>query len=116
MVFREVIATLPYADTTTSSTSTTSCNGGKLITPSDKDTLLTQVILPDRKKTMCYVLGRALLTGKDIATAAPARDPVTGEWVVDVHFANNDFVGKVAASWSARTWQSSSITSFSPLP
>jgi preprotein translocase subunit SecD len=54
-----------------------------------------QVILPDRKRTSCYVLGPAIVTGKSIGSASSNYDPSQG-WVANVHFKNNDFLDKIA--------------------
>ncbi len=106
-----IVATRPEAGATTTtaakgSTTTTTvpaqagnatCQDGKLVTPAEKNTAeAQQVILPDRKKTVCYILGPTLLTGRSIGTAQAVIDPQTGQWIVNVHFKNNDFVDKVA--------------------
>ncbi len=91
LVFREVIATLPYGGS-----GQQTCNSGKRVTPNKDDTLVAkQVILRDRKKTVCYVLGPALLTARDIASADATTDPTTGAWQVSVHFSNDDFVNTI---------------------
>jgi preprotein translocase subunit SecD len=92
LLFREVIATLPYSG------GADSCGGGTRVTPSAKDTpAARQVILPDRQKTVCYVLGPSLLNGQSISSATAEQVPTTADWSVTVHFSNNDFVTKVAS-------------------
>ncbi len=104
LVFREVVATLPFGDSTSRTTpdrtpspppGVTSCKGGALVTPSNEDTPASlQVILPSRDKTLCYVLGRALLTGRSVSSAVAMKDP-NGGWDVSVHFSNDDFVNRI---------------------
>ncbi len=104
LVFREVVATLPYEDATaltmptrtpSSTPEATSCNGGKLVTPGNKDTLAApQVILPDRDKAVCYAIGPTLLAPRNITESVAAKDPMGG-WDVSVHFGNDDFVQKI---------------------
>jgi preprotein translocase subunit SecD len=105
LVFREVISTMPFEDATSGSTPTgnrpssppggPSCKGGELVTPSRADTLgARQVILPDREKTVCDVLGPVLLAPRNIANAEAVKDPMGG-WDVSVHFSNDDFVQKI---------------------
>jgi hypothetical protein len=106
LVFREVFTTLPFDDLSSGSTpasstpnlppQVTSCKGGELVTPSNEDTPASrQVILPDREKTRCYVLGRTLLSARNISRAVAVMGP-TGGWAVTVHFSNDDFVKRVA--------------------
>ena len=59
----------------------------------------TEVVLPDRKRTSCYVLLAAVLTGKSIGSADAQYDSSRSQWVVQVHFRNNDFVEKVAGPY-----------------
>jgi len=49
--------------------------------------------------TLCYTLGPVLLTGHNIGSALARRNLTTSAWSVDDHFANNDFVEKVAAPY-----------------
>lgn len=105
LVFREVITTLPYGhlvppSTPASSTPSSlaqlaSCDDGKLVTPSNEDTsAAVQVTLPDREKTVCYVLGPVLLAPRNIAKVVPVKGP-RGDWAVQVRFSNDDFVKKI---------------------
>ena len=61
-----------------------------------KQTPGAQVVLADVQKLSCYVLGPTLLTGRNVGSADAVSDPTTGAWDVNVHFANDDFVQKVA--------------------
>jgi preprotein translocase subunit SecD len=72
------------------------CMDGKLVTPRAKDKPEATVILPDRDKTVCYLLGPTVLNGKNVGSADKVVNPENGEWIVNVHFKNNDFVTKVA--------------------
>jgi preprotein translocase subunit SecD len=55
-----------------------------------------EAVLFDRTRTNCYVLGPALLTGDRVDAASAMFDQNQRQWVVDVHFATNEFVTKVA--------------------
>ncbi len=86
--------------TTTAPQQVNSCQEGKLVTPDDKDTADNpQVILPDfapdGKHTVCYVLSKTIMTGRNIGSADKTVDPQTGAWQVSVHFKNNEFVDKI---------------------
>jgi preprotein translocase subunit SecD len=82
--------------TTVAPQQTSTCEDGKLVTPEAQNTAdAKQVILPDTKKQICYVLGATALTGRNIGTASATLDPSQG-WLVQVHFKNDDFVKKVA--------------------
>jgi preprotein translocase subunit SecD len=70
------------------------CRDGAAVTP---DRPLQQVILPDKDKLYCYLLGPTILTGRGIGSATAIVNTTTGQWQVDVHFKNNDFVTKVAS-------------------
>ncbi len=70
------------------------CQDGKLVTksnPADK-----QVVLPDSKNTVCFLLGPTIMTGRNVGSADAIVNTNTGAWEVNVHFKNNDFVEKVA--------------------
>jgi hypothetical protein len=104
--FREVLNILPYRGQASSSSSpggvasgTTSCEGGALVTPRSKQAPGAKVVLPDRKKTACYLLGPTLLTGHNIGTADAVSDTTTSAWIINVHFTNNDFVTKIAVPY-----------------
>ena len=89
--------TKPVA-TTTTTPGETSCEALIKSSPADTDSA-TSVVLPDRKKTACYVLGPAVVTGKSVSTASAAYDSNTSQWVTNVHFKNNDFVTKIAGPY-----------------
>ena len=90
--FREVEASIPYVGATPST-----CENGRLVTPAASDTASRPAVLADRAKTACYLLGSVLLTGRNIASAEAVVNPTTATWEINVHFANNDFVRKVAS-------------------
>jgi hypothetical protein len=109
LAFREVRGILPYRGGATPSSSkggtasaSTSCEDGALVTPRAKQTARDSVVLPDRSHSTCYLLGPTLLTGHDISTADAVIDPTIAEWTVNLHFANNDFVAKVAVPYVGR--------------
>jgi len=56
-------------------------------------------VLPDRKRTACYVLGPAVVTGKSVGSAGTSYDSTRSQWTTDVHFKNNDFVEKIAGPY-----------------
>jgi preprotein translocase subunit SecD len=106
LVFREVLALVPYDSASTSfpsppisaglSAADTSCEKGKRVTSPQRVRAATDVILADRKKTACYLLGPTLLTGHDIGTAAAVIDQTTATWIVNLHFNHDDFVTTIA--------------------
>jgi preprotein translocase subunit SecD len=57
-----------------------------------------QVVLPDRAREACYVLGPAIVTGKSVGSANAVYDTTQG-WVTNVKFKNNDFVDKIAGPY-----------------
>jgi preprotein translocase subunit SecD len=92
--FRLVQGTVPYSGRPAFATAREStCENGKAVTP-DRPEL--PVIRPDKDKMLCYVLGPAILTGRNIGAATATVNKSSGAWEVDVHFKNNDFVDKVA--------------------
>jgi hypothetical protein len=100
--FREVLGEMPYrlsstsAGTSAGPSASSSCPGGRLVTPRAKQTPERRIFLTDRQKSVCYALGPALLTATD-ASADAASDPTTSDWVVNVHFTRDDFVREVAS-------------------
>jgi hypothetical protein len=107
--FREVLSTYPYrgglsqqSNPGAVSSTETSCGGGALVTPPAKQTPSGSVVLPDRNKSACYLLGPILLTGHNISTADATIDPTSAAWIINLHFANNDFVTKVADPYAGR--------------
>ena len=90
--FRLVEGTIPYSGKAAKEPNST-CRDGAAVTP---DGSAQQVIRPDKDKIFCYLLGPTVLTGRNIGSAAAVVDAATGQWQVDVHFADNDFVTKVA--------------------
>ena len=56
----------------------------------------TQAILFDRKRTNCYLVGPTLLTGAAVSKATVRYDSQVEEWVVNLHWSNDDFLRKVA--------------------
>jgi len=109
LTFREVLGNLPYhgqllspSATTLPSASGTSCGDGALVTPRAQQTAGNTIVLPDRGKSACYLLGPVLLTGHNIVTADPLRDPTSNSWIINLHFANDDFVNKVAVPYVSK--------------
>jgi preprotein translocase subunit SecD len=69
----------------------------ELIKKSPPDTDAAQsVVLPDRNRQNCYVLGPAVVTGSSIGSAGTTYDSTQSQWVATVKFKNNDFVSKIA--------------------
>jgi preprotein translocase subunit SecD len=87
--------TVKGATTTTvpANAQNSTCRDGAAVTP---DRPAQQVILPDKDKIYCYLLGPTILTGRNIGSATAIVNQ-QGQWQVDVHFKNNDFVNKVAS-------------------
>ena len=82
--------------TTTTIPCAGTCDNGKAATTRDQDKADATVVLPDRQKTTCYLLGPTVLTGKNVGSADATIDPTTASWIVQVNFKNNDFISKVA--------------------
>lgn len=82
--------------TTVPSTNLTTCQDGKAVTP---DRPLQKVILPDKDKIYCYLLGPTIMTGRNVGKAEAVVNSSSGEWQVDVTFKNDDFVKKVAGPY-----------------
>jgi preprotein translocase subunit SecD len=92
--FRLVQEAIPYAGASAvTNASNATCRDGAAVTP---DRPAQPVILPDKDKQLCYLLGPTLLTGRNIGSAAAVVNTSSGQWQVDVHFKDNDFVSKVA--------------------
>jgi preprotein translocase subunit SecD len=89
--------TKPGASTTTTAPSLAA--GCETLIKQSATEASTEVVLPDRKRTSCYVLEPAVLTGKSIGSADAQYDSSRSQWVVQVHFRNNDFVEKVAGPY-----------------
>ncbi len=92
--------TVKGATTTTTTPAATAanstCRDGKAATPDVAD---QSVVLPDLNKTVCYLLGATILTGRNVGTASAVVNTQTAAWEVNVHFKNNDFVTKVATPY-----------------
>jgi preprotein translocase subunit SecD len=68
-----------------------------LIKQSPPDTDAAQeVVLPDRQRQFCYVLGPALVTGKSVGSASVLYDSTQSQWSANVHFKNDDFLKQIA--------------------
>src|SRR5215831_16568637 len=93
--FRLVQGTIPYSGKVAApaNAASSTCRDGAAVTP---DGSTQQVILPDKDKHYCYLLGPTVLTGRGIGSAVAVVNEATGQWQVDVHFDNNDFVTKIA--------------------
>ena len=69
----------------------------KLVAKSPPDTpSASEVVLLDRQKQFCYVLGPVLVTGASVHSGSVIYDSTTSQWATNVHFVNNDFLVKVA--------------------
>jgi preprotein translocase subunit SecD len=92
--------TKPGASTTTTTTTPgeTTCEALIKASPANTDQA-KQVVLPDRDKSACYVLGPAVVTGKSIGSARASYDSTSSQWVTNVTFKNNDFIDKVAGPY-----------------
>jgi preprotein translocase subunit SecD len=95
--FREVQGVLPYAGT-----ASTTCQNGRIVAPAASDVPSADVILADRAKKSCYVMGPVLLTGRNVVGAQAVVNDTTAAWEINVHFANDDFVTKVATPETGR--------------
>jgi preprotein translocase subunit SecD len=83
--------------TTAVDTGAGTCHDGKDATPPEGDTAeAKQVILPDRDKELCYVLGEVALIGKSVSTAKARINPSNAQWEVAITFKNDDFVNEIA--------------------
>jgi hypothetical protein len=89
--FREVLGTIPYGTATAST-----CEGGRRVTVPAEQTPDAHILLADAKKTSCYELGPTLLTETGSVSADAVMNDTSSVWQVDVRFANDDFVKKVA--------------------
>jgi preprotein translocase subunit SecD len=91
-------STTKPATTPTTTPGETTCQALIKSSPADTDAAKS-VVLPDRKKTACYVLGAAVVTGKSISSASAVYDSQKSEWVTNVTFKNDDFVKKIAGPY-----------------
>jgi len=65
------------------------CAKGRPLPPKD-------VLLTDRDNRFCFVLGPVRLTGANVTSATPVYDPGASQWAVQVGWANDDFLTKIA--------------------
>jgi preprotein translocase subunit SecD len=93
--FRPVLEAVPYKGVPQQS-ATNACERAVRAMPDDQAKEAARKILADRTKTACYLLGPTILTGPNIAGAEAIVDPTSSEWTVNLRFANDDFVTKVA--------------------
>ena len=68
----------------------------KLIGESGTPTADKKAVLPDRKRTSCYVAGPTVVDGTGIDDASVLYDSTSSQWAVNVHFGNDDFLDKIA--------------------
>ena len=106
LAFRPVLGSIPFgtanatAGETTASAApqqVTDCRGGRLATAPANQAVDRQVIIADRSKSACYLLGPTILTGEHVASVEVVQSDVTNDWELDLHFDNDDFVKKVAS-------------------
>ena len=64
--FREVLAQYRYG---AQPSGPRGLDCAKVVTPVAKQRATAQVVLPDRKKTFCFILGPELLTGRSVTKA-----------------------------------------------
>ena len=72
-----------------------------LVATRDENTPEASIWLPGRpgdngQPEICYLLGPALMTGRNIDSAGSEYDPNTAEYVTNIEFGNDEFVEKVA--------------------
>ena len=72
-----------------------------LVATRDENTPEASIWLPGRpgdngQPEVCYLLGPALMTGRNIDSAGSEYDPNTAEYVTNIEFGNDEFVEKVA--------------------
>jgi len=92
--------TKPGSSTTTTAPPPGQTTCQTLIKGSQPDTdTATSVVLPDRKRTACYVLGAAVVTGKSVGSASAVYDSQSSQWVTSVKFKNDDFINKIAVPY-----------------
>lgn len=73
-----------------------------LVAKSRKQRSSREEVVFDRKRQNCYVVGPALLTGAAIESGQVVYDSNQSQWVVNVHFGNDDFVTKIAQPYLHR--------------
>jgi preprotein translocase subunit SecD len=93
-----VSAATPITAAPTTTTPTKAFPGcAVLIKQSPPDTdAAQQVVLPDRNRTACYVLGPAIVTGKSVGSANVQYSSTDSQFVTNIHFKNDDFLTKIA--------------------
>jgi preprotein translocase subunit SecD len=98
--FREVQAQFPWtaepstAPTAPGQTPYPGC--AKLIEQSRKQKSDQQAVLPARDRKSCYTVGPVLVDGASVDEVGVVYDATASQWVVNVHFANDDFLDKIA--------------------
>ncbi len=98
--FREVQAQFPWAakaspaSTAPGQTSYPGC--AKLVEESRTRTPAQQAVLPARDRKTCYTVGPVLVDGTNVDDASVIYDSTTSQLAVNVHFANDDFLDKIA--------------------
>jgi hypothetical protein len=98
--FREVKATLPFAGSPSAHRSGPTCENGRRLGHVAEFPTTRSVTLADVAQTVCYVLGPTI-AHLPVAKASAVLDPSgISAWVVDVRFANSDFVNKVAGPYA----------------
>ena len=70
--------------------------GSRALIKTEPDRRRDQVVLPDREKTSCYVLGPTISPARASAPRARIRLRRRRSGRANVHFKNNDFVNKIA--------------------
>ena len=111
LAFRPVLGSIPFGTAnatpgrTTSSAApqrVTDCQGGRLASAPSNQAADRDVIIADRARSACYMLGPTVLTGEHIASVDVVQNPITNDWELNVHFDNDDFVKKVASVYAEK--------------
>lgn len=100
LAFRAVQAQFPWtAPPSTGSTApgqTPFPGCAKLVEDSRKQHSEQQAVLPARDHASCYTVGPVLLTGASIDLASVLHDSTSSQWAINVHFADDAFLDKIA--------------------
>ena len=89
LVFREVLGTIPYRSSPGPSAGvgggSASCDSGARVTARARQTPGAHIILADRRKSSCYLLGPTLLTVTSVGSADAVANRASSNWEVSVH-------------------------------
>jgi preprotein translocase subunit SecD len=109
---QETTTTPPAAPTTTAPTTAATPQPGQscrdLVATREQNLAASEVWLPGRPVSgsrdpdVCYLLGPAILTGRNISSASSQYDTNLGSYAADVTFKTDEFVEKVAQPYVGR--------------